>query len=99
MLAFVRQYGTETILCVNNLSPHPQATELRLDEEFAGLRPTELLGHSVFPRIGTHPYLLTLAGHGFYWFRLEKPTTAHLSSTTDRPARTAGEGKYPSWRQ
>jgi maltose alpha-D-glucosyltransferase/alpha-amylase len=25
-----------------------------------------------FPAIGELPYLLTLAGHGFYWFRLRK---------------------------
>jgi maltose alpha-D-glucosyltransferase/alpha-amylase len=30
----------------------------------------ELLGGVHFPRIGELPYLLTLPGHGFYWFRL-----------------------------
>lgn len=25
-----------------------------------------------FPAIGELPYLLTLAGHGFYWFRLTR---------------------------
>ncbi|MCF0089455.1 Trehalose synthase/amylase TreS [Streptomyces sp. MH192] len=25
-----------------------------------------------FPAIGELPYLLTLAGHGFYWFRLRR---------------------------
>jgi maltose alpha-D-glucosyltransferase/alpha-amylase len=25
-----------------------------------------------FPAIGQLPYLLTLAGHGFYWFRLRR---------------------------
>ena len=24
-----------------------------------------------FPRVGTLPYLLTLPGHGFYWFSLK----------------------------
>ncbi|MCW8096382.1 alpha-glucosidase C-terminal domain-containing protein, partial [Streptomyces tauricus] len=28
-----------------------------------------------FPAIGELPYLLTLAGHGFYWFRLRKDAT------------------------
>ena len=27
-----------------------------------------------FPQIGVLPYMLTLAGHGFYWFELAKPT-------------------------
>jgi maltose alpha-D-glucosyltransferase / alpha-amylase len=26
-----------------------------------------------FPRIGHLPYLLTLPGHGFYWFQLLPP--------------------------
>jgi maltose alpha-D-glucosyltransferase / alpha-amylase len=25
---------------------------------------------TTFPRIGELPYLLTLPGHGFYWFQL-----------------------------
>ncbi|MGW5172715.1 alpha-glucosidase C-terminal domain-containing protein, partial [Streptomyces nodosus] len=32
----------------------------------------ELIGQVRFPPIGDLPYLLTLAGHGFYWFRLRK---------------------------
>ena len=31
----------------------------------------ELTGHVRFPRIGQLPYLLTLPGHGFYWFKLQ----------------------------
>jgi maltose alpha-D-glucosyltransferase/alpha-amylase len=33
----------------------------------------ELLGGVHFPPIGELPYLLTLAGHGFYWFRIMRP--------------------------
>ncbi|CAM5701822.1 trehalose synthase [Streptomyces badius] len=36
----------------------------------------ELIGGVGFPAIGQWPYLLTLAGHGFYWFRLRKRTHA-----------------------
>ena len=32
--------------------------------------PVELLGGVQFPPIGELPYLLTLSGYGFYWFRL-----------------------------
>ncbi|MFE1802293.1 alpha-glucosidase C-terminal domain-containing protein, partial [Streptomyces sp. NPDC059517] len=35
----------------------------------------ELIGGVRFPAIGELPYLLTLAGHGFYWFRLHKDVT------------------------
>ncbi|MEU6229747.1 alpha-glucosidase C-terminal domain-containing protein, partial [Streptomyces sp. NPDC047042] len=37
--------------------------------------PVELIGGVRFPAIGELPYLLTLAGHGFYWFRLRKDAT------------------------
>jgi len=30
----------------------------------------ECMGGVTFPRIGELPYLLTLPGHGFYWFQL-----------------------------
>ncbi len=31
-----------------------------------------MMGRTAFPPIGELPYLLTLHGHGFYWFRLAK---------------------------
>ncbi|MER5604109.1 alpha-glucosidase C-terminal domain-containing protein, partial [Streptomyces sp. NPDC002265] len=34
--------------------------------------PVELFGGVRFPAIGELPYLLTLTGHGFYWFRLAR---------------------------
>jgi maltose alpha-D-glucosyltransferase/alpha-amylase len=56
-----------TMLCVNNLSRFPQPVELDLREHFEAV-PVELTGGTRFPRIGELPYLLTLPGHGFYWF-------------------------------
>jgi maltose alpha-D-glucosyltransferase/alpha-amylase len=35
-----------------------------------GVTPVECMGGVVFPRIGELSYLLTLPGHGFYWFQL-----------------------------
>ncbi|WP_408896090.1 maltose alpha-D-glucosyltransferase [Nocardioides sp. R1-1] len=64
----------DVILCVNNLSRFPQPVELDL-RRFEGRVPVELLGGVPFPRIGELPYLLTLSGHGFYWFRLTDPET------------------------
>ena len=60
------------VLCVNNLSRFPQPIELSL-QDWAGYQPIELTGRVPFPRIGQLPYLLTLPGHGFYWFRLSAP--------------------------
>jgi maltose alpha-D-glucosyltransferase/alpha-amylase len=73
ILAFLRQHGRETLLIVANLSSAPQPVELDLGR-FAGTRPVEMLGGTVFPRIPQTPYFLSLGPHGFYWFRLERPT-------------------------
>jgi maltose alpha-D-glucosyltransferase/alpha-amylase len=71
MLAFVREFGDDIVLCVNNLSRFPQPVELDL-RRFEGHTPVELMGGVHFPRIGELPYLLTLPGHGFYWFQLTR---------------------------
>jgi maltose alpha-D-glucosyltransferase/alpha-amylase len=72
VLSFVRAFGDDVVLCVNNLSRFPQPVELDL-RRWEGCHPVELLGTVHFPQIGELPYLLTLAGHGFYWFRLTPP--------------------------
>ncbi|MEU7871379.1 maltose alpha-D-glucosyltransferase [Dactylosporangium sp. NPDC049140] len=72
ILAFVRIHGEDVVLCVNNLSRFPQPIELNL-QNWAGYTPIELTGHVQFPPVGQLPYLLTLPGHGFYWFQLTAP--------------------------
>ena len=72
MLSFVREFGDDIVLCVNNLSRFPQPVELDL-RRFEGWTPVELTGRVEFPPIGVLPYMLTLAGHGFYWFELSRP--------------------------
>ena len=69
ILAYLREHEDEAILCVANLSRAPQPVELDLSA-FRERVPVELMGRSRFPPIGELPYLLTLAGHGFYAFRL-----------------------------
>ncbi|HVM35122.1 MAG TPA: maltose alpha-D-glucosyltransferase [Actinomycetota bacterium] len=69
IFAYVRRYGDDIVLCVNNLSGRAQAAELDLSS-WTGMYPVELLGREEFPRIGELPYLLTFAPHGFYWFQL-----------------------------
>jgi len=78
VLAYVRGFaeessgGADRILCVNNLSRFPQPVELDL-RRFSGSTPVECMGGVTFPRIGELTYLLTLPGHGFYWFVLQPP--------------------------
>ena len=59
VLAYVRRYRDNVILCVANLSRTVQPAELDLSG-FAGLMPVEMLGFTEFPTIGTAPYFLTL---------------------------------------
>jgi maltose alpha-D-glucosyltransferase/alpha-amylase len=69
ILAYVRRYENEVLLCVANLKRSAQPVELDL-AAFRGRVPVELLGRAPFPPIGDLPYLLTLPGHAFYWFEL-----------------------------
>jgi maltose alpha-D-glucosyltransferase / alpha-amylase len=64
--------AADIIVCVNNLSRFAQPVELDL-RRWEGYTPIELLGGVPFPPIGELPYLLTLGGYGFYWFRLTAP--------------------------
>jgi maltose alpha-D-glucosyltransferase/alpha-amylase len=71
VLAYVRQLGSETILCVANLSRCAQAAELDLSA-WRGRVPLEMLGRTRFPPIGDAPFVVTLAPYGFFWFQLNE---------------------------
>ncbi len=74
VLSYAREHGDDVIVCVNNLSRFPQPVELDL-RQWEGRSPIEMLGGVPFPAVGELPYLLTLGGYGFYWFRLPKEET------------------------
>ncbi len=87
ILAYVRRYEEELILCVANLSRSVQPVELDLSA-FKGMTPVEMLGLTEFPRIGELPYFLTLSPYSYFWFRLQQaPTTvgARLASEAAAP--------------
>ena len=69
IFALIRRFQDDIVLCVHNLARSAQPVQLDLGQ-FEGLVPEEMLGRTRFPRIGSLPYLLTLAPRGFYWFRL-----------------------------
>ncbi len=71
VLVYLREWESEVLLCVVNLSRFVQHAELDLSE-FREWFPVELIGENRFPRIGELPYFLTLGPHSFYWFRLER---------------------------
>jgi len=71
VLAYIRVYGDEVILCIANMSRSAQATELDLTP-WKDRVPLEMLGRTRFPPIGDLPYMITLAPYGFYWFQLRE---------------------------
>jgi len=86
ILAYLRQYDGERVLCVANLSRFAQPVELDL-AALAGTMPVEMLGYVEFPRIGRTPYPLTLAPYGFLWFELHgKPEPVEVAADALEPS-------------
>jgi maltose alpha-D-glucosyltransferase/alpha-amylase len=69
VLAYIRRYEEQQVLCVANLSRFAQPVDLELPE-LEGATPVEMLGYVDFPPIGKQPYRLTLAPYGFLWLEL-----------------------------
>jgi maltose alpha-D-glucosyltransferase / alpha-amylase len=72
VLAYIREYKNERVLCVANLSRFAQPVELDL-QALAGMVPVEMLGYVEFPKIGKPNYPLTLGPYGFLWLELQQP--------------------------
>ncbi len=82
VLAYLRQYDGEQVLCVCNLSRFAQPVDLDLGE-LAGMTPVEMLGYVEFPAVTRQPYRLTLGAYGFLWLELHgepEPAQAPVSS-------------------
>jgi maltose alpha-D-glucosyltransferase/alpha-amylase len=62
---------TEAVLCVNNLTSRPQATTIKVPEEFKGAQTTDLFGGLGFPKVSDDGTItLTLGSRDFFWLRL-----------------------------
>ncbi|HVW83408.1 MAG TPA: maltose alpha-D-glucosyltransferase [Bryobacteraceae bacterium] len=85
ILAYLRRFDGETVLCVTNLSRFAQPVDLDL-AAFAGMVPVEMLGYVEFPPITRQPYRLTLGPYGFFW--LELHGTPEPVETPAEPALT-----------
>lgn len=98
VLSFLRELApsiqgrstSDVILCVNNLSRFPQAVRLDLSL-FAGRIPVELTGSVPFPQIGSDEYMITLPGHGFYWFAVQPDPGRPDRQAPPSESRTAAE--------
>jgi maltose alpha-D-glucosyltransferase / alpha-amylase len=79
ILAYLRRYQAEQVLCVANLSRFAQPVDLDLSK-LEGMTPVEMLGYVDFPPIEKQPYRLTLAPYSFLWLELQR--RAELVETT-----------------
>jgi maltose alpha-D-glucosyltransferase/alpha-amylase len=77
VLAYLRRYGQETILSVNNLSPEEQMLELGL-AEFAGTEPVDLFTGQALPPLAQEPYRLALGRYGYRWLALQENKTESI---------------------
>ena len=80
VLAYLRRYRGEQVLCIANLSRFAQPVDLDLSE-LEGMVPVEMLGYVEFPAIGRQPYRFTLSAYGFLW--LELHGTAERTDTRE----------------
>ncbi|WP_425450398.1 maltose alpha-D-glucosyltransferase [Virgifigura deserti] len=92
VLAYLRLYEEEIILCAANLSETAQAAQLDL-ADLAGRVPVDLFGGCRFPAVGATPYMLALPGHGFYWFKLLTP--AEAETRRERPLEAMDRPNLP----
>ena len=103
ILAYLSEFGDDTILCVANLSRSAQPVELNL-APFKGRVPVEMLGRTAFPPIGDLPYLLTISAYGFYWFRLSTDAAVpswheQIVSVDERPVLVLFDGWLSLFRE
>src|SRR5947208_727828 len=90
VLAYVREYGSEKILCIANLSRFLQAVELDLSK-WKGLVPVQLFSSNQMPVVGDNPYFLTMGPHAFYWFAMQPRAAPSIQSDGGQPARVLPE--------
>ncbi len=69
VLAYLRTYGDQTLLVVNNLSPGEQAIELDLSSH-ANAEPVDLFDGERMPPIHAGPYRLALGRYEYRWLAL-----------------------------
>ena len=80
VLAYLRTFNGEQVLCLANLSRFAQPVDLDLSK-LEGLVPVEMLGYVEFPPIDRQPYRFTLAPYSFLWLELQREPESTEDST------------------
>ena len=83
VLAYLRRFEDEQVLCVANLSRFAQPVDLDL-AALEGTTPVEMIGYVQFPRIEKQPYRLSLGPYGFLWLELHpRPEAAEVAAEAE----------------
>lgn len=77
VLAYVREYRDEQVVCVANLSRFAQPVSLDLSR-WQDKVPVEMLGYVAFPPIKGEPYAITLGPYAFLWLELQTASPANV---------------------
>src|SRR6478609_1010873 len=80
VLAYLRSFNGEQVLCLANLSRFAQPVDLDLSK-LEGMMPVEMLGYVEFPPIDRQPYRFTLAPYSFLWLELQREPESSEGST------------------
>jgi maltose alpha-D-glucosyltransferase/alpha-amylase len=70
VLVYVREYDSERVLCLANLSRFAQPVALDLSR-WERMIPVEMLGYVAFPEIKKDLYSITLGPYAFLWLELQ----------------------------
>jgi maltose alpha-D-glucosyltransferase/alpha-amylase len=68
--AYVRQYGDDRVLVVNNLSSKPQAVTLKAPLASSGGEPQDLLGMQILPAMEDGTLTLELKPYQYLWIKV-----------------------------
>jgi maltose alpha-D-glucosyltransferase / alpha-amylase len=80
VLSYLRNFESDNVLCVLNLSPTRQNIELDL-EPFAGWSVTDAFSGMSFGEVTETPYRVSLAPYGFHWLILDEPAVNETSES------------------
>jgi trehalose synthase len=99
VLAYLRTYREEVLLCLANFCETAQGAELDL-HQWAGRVPVEVFGGCPFPPITKQPYPVMLPGHEFLWLKLfpaeeVDPVRGVPHEARDRPDLPAADRSPP----
>ena len=70
ILAYIRSYKDENILCIVNLSKTAEFVELNLSK-YAGKSLIEIFNRKIFSEIKENKYIFTMQPHSFFWFEIK----------------------------